>query len=282
MKKNVIFFIMLYAALSNTTYPMEVVASEKKRRKSIGRSLSDKARSITKSTTTKRSASYENNISKSYARDQRLPSISEEKTLNSCISIDPKDINKINSPHNETLLIWAARNNNYSLIKTLLTHDNILINLKNKYNQTALHYAAENKNKKIIKKLLLNPQTDASIFNDEHKTARDMVKGSSDQDIELRRIIFARIMLDLTVNEICRNLQDQYTYACHIAEIDTDEYKKTIILDAVNTINNALEKDQNNQKEEDRDLPDSAKLPDYADDTFIKQMILLRINKGSV
>lgn len=281
MNKNIIFFITLCTALANTTSPMEVAASKKKRRKSIGRSLSDKARSITKGTTTKRSASYENNISKSYARDQRLPSISEEKTLNSCISIDPQDINKINSPHNETLLIWAARNNNSSLIKTLLTHDNILINLKNKYNQTALHYAAEHKNEKIIKKLLLNPQTDASIFNDEHKTARDMVKGNSYQDIELRRIIFARIMLDLTVNETCNALQDKYTYACHIATIDTDEYQKKILFKAVKKINNALQKDQDNQKEEDRDLPNSAKLPDYADDDFIKQMILLRINKSS-
>lgn len=286
MKKNILFFILLCATLAQTAYSMELASStstpKQKRRKSVGRALSDKARSITtRPTLKKRSTSLETNTPDPTAHDQRLPSISEEKTLNSCITINPKDINKINSPHNETLLIWAARNNNSSLIKTLLTYDGILINLKNKYHQTALHYAAEHKNEKIIKKLLLNPQTDASILNDEHKTARDIVKGNSNQDIELRRIIFARIMLDLTVNSVCKTLQDEYAYACHIALIDTDQDQKEIILKALNKINNALKEDQDNQKEEDRDLPEAAKKPTYADDDFIKQMILLRINKGS-
>jgi ankyrin repeat protein len=248
----------------------------------LSRAVSNKVKSIQEGfKPSKKSKSNEHITFHKNTYDHRLPSITDKKELNNCITIDPQEINKIHS-NGETLLLWAARNNNTPLIEQLLTYEDVSINYKNHYSQTALHYIAQNKNEKIIKKLLLNPQTDASIYNNKNKTAREMVNGTNEHDVELRRIIFARIMLDLTVNNTCNELKDRYAYACHIATIDSDEEKKEVIQTAIEMVKKAILNDQNNQQENDRDLPESAKLPDYADDNFIEQMIVARITKDSV
>ena len=178
-------------------------------------------------------------------------------------------------------LLWAARNNDTLLIKELLKYEATEINQVDHCNQTALHYIAQKKDAEIIHLLLLKPQLDASLFNNNRQTAREMIIGNSNEDKQLRLIIFARIMLNLTVKKVCLSLQDNYKYACHISTIDTNEDLNDTITNALNLIKKELKNDYENQKEDDRNLPDAAKIPDYANDDFIKQMIVLQFIKGN-
>lgn len=288
MKKTLIYLITLCTALPHQTYTMESITNTRTTKttpkKSLRRTMSDKTQSISQSLTqsipqglksSKKSKSYEHNLFHKKTYDHRLPSLTEEKQLNDLININPREINKIHA-HGETLLLWAARNNKPSLVEKLLTYDDILINQKNNDHQTALHYCAHYKNEEIIKILLCNPQTDASLLNSDNKTAREMIEGNSEQDIELRRIIFARIMLDLTINSHLKEIQNNM-FIAQTSVINSPKQEKKVIEDAIATIKQVLTNDQNSQKE-DRNLPDSAKLPNYADDEFIKKMILFRIN----
>lgn len=244
MKQNLHLIIMLSAALSPTTQH----AMLQKTSICLQRSLS-KEKSFAIPSPEKKTNAI-------------VPSITKEEEL-AALMTDPQTINK-QYDKGETLLIRATRNGENILIKKLLTYDQLNINIQDDLDKTALHYAAQYKDKKIIKKLLKDARTDTSLVDKNKKTARDLIKGNTEQDAELRRMIFARIMLDWTINKESKLIDNNFKYFLCIATIDTTVKKiKDIIL-----------ADENKQ---DHALPQSARLPAYADDEFIKKMFLLRL-----
>src|SRR5690606_10994745 len=133
----------------------------------------------------------------------------DDKDILKYMIIDPNTINNIYR-HGETQLIWAARNNKSLVVSALLSQPQLDINKQDINGKTALHYIAEHKNESIIEELLRDPRTDASLTDKNQKTSRDVILGNTEQDAKLRRIIFARIMLDWTVNKQCKKIQDTY------------------------------------------------------------------------
>jgi len=293
MKQKISFFtLILLLSLSQSNYGMLSTPTAQKRK--IGRDISEKRRKLTYSLSRKQKKSspgqlqkklnnYESCIPQHNVSDIRLPSLLEEHRLNNNITIDPQTIN-CTFTHGETFLIWAAYHNKISLIQELMKFDNLLINKQDNDGNTALHCSASHKNITAIKKFLLDPRTDASISNKDNKTARNLIQGSTEADTELRRIIFARIMLDMTVNNTCKSIRDLY-YKAWIATMDTGHEKifilqhflTTICLLAIDDIKSAIIQDQDNQNNGDRNLPDSAKMPQYATDKFIAKMLFYRL-----
>lgn len=275
MKKNIFFFIILFTPLINTLYAMELTDSTQQTKKNRRKSA------LKKNAFKRKSKRYENSI---ITDEQKQPILTKKITFEPRALPTNNDLSEGNNNHytyDEAPLLWAARNNNTKLIKELLKYDATEVNQVDHSNQTALHYMAQEKNEEIIHLLLRKPQLDASLFNNNRKTAREMIVGNSDNDQQLRLMIFARIMLNLTVKKVCSSLQDHYKYACHISTIDPNEDPQEVIKNALKAIKESLTNDHANQKEDDRNLPDSAKLPDYANDDFIKEMIILQFTKGS-
>jgi len=186
-----------------------------------------------------------------------------------------KDIVQKQYSNQETILIWAARNNQSLLIEKILEFQNVSINAQKNDGNTALHLAAQTKNTTSINLLLHDHRTDASIKNYEGKTAREMIIGNTDNDKESRRKIFAKIMLDIIINNTCND--NIYTKMLTDNNTSQEELEETIT-QAIDFIKNEFFKDQDKQSD-DRELPASAQFPTFAGDDFIRKTILYRLQK---
>jgi len=194
---------------------------------------------------------------------------------------------------NETLLIQTIRSKNFSQnnpehiekIKEILKHENVDINHKNKWGNTALHYTGILCLPKVAVILISDIRTNTNIKNNSGLRAHDCLHEESfteKQKIqetksitveELRKMFFARITLDLIVEEESFHILVTEKITREKLKKLTDEKEITPFLDNILTIVKArVEKDNQNQKHY-QEIPKECRLPEYATDDFIKNMI---------
>jgi hypothetical protein len=183
------------------------------------------------------------------------------------------------SPRNKiSILTDAVRNYDLDTIQTFIDNPDANLNQKDKWGNTPLHRAVlltrdKINNKDIIQKmidlLLFDPRTDTSLVNDNLYTAPQLLQGG--EYPELRTKLFARNTIDMTINnEIGKILFNSY--------MDTISLNDELIKQsATNIIKNILNT-ESSQKEK---LPEEAKLPEYANDDFIFNMIKKRLPSES-
>jgi hypothetical protein len=104
-----------------------------------------------------------------------------------------------------------------------------------------------------------------------------------DQLVELRRTLFARATIDIItaqecISEIsdCKNCKKSLM---ELYQINQSFITPQLINAAIQNIKNKIDIIENNQKEK---LPPSAKLPLYATDDFIMDMIFFRLNFNAI
>lgn len=197
----------------------------------------------------------------------------------------------------ENNIISVVRFHGIKELQTLLNDPNTDPNHQNKFKMTALHYAAlkaveskravleaieskiaelkiaelkavESKNAEIINLLLNDPRTNSCLKNDQDKLAAHLIVGG-DQCDEIRKLLFARLTLDKNVS------QEMFIMLINLhikKELINNHYiNKTVDIIKRKALRAEL------LQQSDRVLPEDAKLPDYAKDEFIAEMVEHRI-----
>lgn len=213
----------------------------------------------------------------------------------------------------EIALTWAIRKRNDNIIRHLLQQPNIDINCSNKSGNTALHYATLLGNVAAVQLLLACPNLmpnkqncngftpahcaaqcihdetgpHAKILNifthdprvtfstgsadnepslmkkESNQTPHDLIaRKSTDERIDFRKSIFSRLTLDLTVDRL---LGDLWTAKEIIFDIPRDKvpFADDDIIEMIQEVKSKTH---------------DCWIGDYADDDFIKKMILARFN----
>lgn len=209
------------------------------------------------------------------------------------------------SPHekgdNETLLIQTIRGKNFSSrnaehiekVKAMLENENIDVNHQNRWGNTALHYANILHLPEVAILLLRNPRTITTIRNDDHSLAEAFIQEESptikelktEKTItvsELKKEFFARTTLDVVVNEESFNVLVMERITRERLYDLKDNDKLAPLLDPIlETIKARIKKDNENQ-EHYQEIPNECRLPQYATDDFIKQMIFTLLYYNSI
>jgi hypothetical protein len=181
------------------------------------------------------------------------------------------------SPRNK--LTDAVKNYDLNTLQQLVADPNTNLNQTDQFDNTALHYAIAQLERiivleKMITLFLHDPRIDTSIVRKgDNRTASQMLSGG--EDPEMRKLLFARIVLDMQTNhEIGKMLLANYIYGTPL--------NKKLIKQTVQSIKNKIHITETKQQEDERTLPEEAKLPDYATDDFIFTMIENRIPIESI
>jgi ankyrin repeat protein len=175
-------------------------------------------------------------------------------------------------------LIEAVKNCDLNAVQQHIDNPNADLNQKDQYGNTALHrivvkLTEETSDKPALEKIIVlflhNPRIDSSIARDSDKrTASQILSGG--ECPEIRKLLFARMTLDTQTNhELGKMLLKSY--------IDTIPLSDDLIKQTVQSIKSRIQLTENEQTEDKRDLPEEAKLPDYATDNFVFTIIKNRI-----
>jgi len=192
-------------------------------------------------------------------------------------------------------LLIATRYQDHDTIKFYLSNRYFNPNVQDLQLNTALHHAAKNRDRVAIELFIQDPRIKADMRNMDNAMARDLVfPADADRDTvddelrELKRIIFARVILGMTVEQESAELKIIYEHhllTSHIINRTIDRVKNKIhtmeqqqqkpLLKNKEEIKkeNKEEKDEKDKDTNDRELPTSALLPPYATKPFIEDMI---------
>jgi hypothetical protein len=185
---------------------------------------------------------------------------------------------KISPRHKTNSLTHAVQHYDLDATQLYIDNPNANLNQKDQWGNTALHCGMAqlteliNKEKtvqKIIALFLCDPRTDTSITRDgDNRTACQILSGG--ECPEVRALLFARATLDVQTNHaIGKMLLESY--------INNIAINDNLIERTVQSIKDKIQEIETVQKDNNRDLPEEAKLPGYATDDFIFTMIKNRI-----
>lgn len=292
--KKILFFIAITIATQSTLSGMETVVFEKKSKKNSEPQESLDGKLPRKSTPTKihhfrtffshdRSHS-ESSLSKSFSESYLT---TKKKSPKNNIQRSNPEIKRhinIKNQYGNTALILAAISNKTTDIIELIKDPNVIkyINAQNIYGYTALHYIAGHKNREAIDLFFLIPEVDFTLRSKNLDTAQSMITDkSSDEDKKMCNYIFARIMLDTKINEVCcdENQQELF-FPAWISQLGNPLELQALINALTQTIKNAIILDEKKQEEGGRELPESAKFPAYATDDFIYKALISRFQSS--
>lgn len=281
IKLTTIFFISY--ALCTTAYSMDDNPMRKVEKKQL---TPPSLKQLTPPSLIRRKSSNSSSqlTGKSIKENSLLDAVKEDNLERFSMLLKP-DINLPDETGNTPLII-AVMKSNEQIVDLLFKEERLDPNKQNTWQMTALHYAALQNHHPMIEKFIRDPRVDASITNKnnrpkEHKnknhnplteannTARELLSDQTEEDHALRMRLFARITLDRQVNLQVVEMQ----LACF-------NPKTNDMNDDIQSIKQRIDQVHLKQNESnDRKLPQQTELPDYATDEFIKQMLLLRINK---
>lgn len=112
------------------------------------------------------------------------------------ITLAKSDIN-IQNKFGDTLLIWAAINNNVDIIRLLLKNKHININIKNEDGDTALTWAVFNNDIKISKLLIARKDIDINLQDSDGNTA--LILATINNNAKIINLIFGKDNVDISI-----------------------------------------------------------------------------------
>lgn len=193
---------------------------------------------------------------------------------------DSKIITSSRSSQTKISLIEAVRSKDIASIQNIMSNPHCDVNEQTKFGMTALHLAVvqlmNSQNtpefppaKNMVFLLLSEPYIDSSKENNEFKTASQLIQGI-DHLPEIRQPLFARLTLDLTV-------WLETFFMLMNAQINKQEINQLCIAETTKRIFTKIRNTQSKQGGEE--IPINALQLFFADDTFIGQMIKLRMQQ---
>ncbi len=188
-------------------------------------------------------------------------------------SVSMSDLLEQKEIQSQNPFINAVDNKNDSMIEFYLKDPYFNPNVQDCITlDTAFHYAAAQRNTPLIKTLLQDHRIDASIRNRKKQTARDAfishdLMNPTEEELHVRTIIFARITLDTIIEQQAQRLKD--IYFSHSMSPET--------LDAMVEIIKKKFLLFQTKQHGDQAIPESALLPAYATNDFIRNTIRFRI-----
>jgi ankyrin repeat protein len=267
----------LIGTITSSAFTMQSKAIVRKTRPSLNRSKSVKTVDTEK---TKKKSSSTGTL-KIEIENPLLKAIKENNTEQAMMIFRP-DINATDLDGN-TLLTLGIRNNNIEIVTELLQRPELQLNRPNRWGINSFQYALiarttietsalkdpeRNKalqiNATIIHKLIHDIRVDTSLQINDTTTNQTIITPTTTENIELRNLLFTRILLDQAINQFLKK-------SLLSNEIDNNSIDHIVIQvkEHLNTI-------KTNQNCDDRKLPDKAALPDYATDEVIKKIIKSR------
>ena len=221
--------------------------------------------------------------SKKYVRSKTVDGTSgkpKEHTIINLFSLSDSASSLLKkSPRQKTSpLSVAIQNYDLETINLHIKNPNTNLNEQDEWGNTLLHRTVikltEPKSdkdtlQKIITLLLTDSRTDTSITRGlDNRQASQMLSGGDDPT--MRQLLFARATLDIQTNhEIGKMLLKSY-----INNIPLDD---KLIKQTIECITQKIKTTEKVQETGERALPENAKLPEYATDEFIFEMIKKRI-----
>lgn len=258
--------------LTTSSSPTESLSPASSRRSKLTRSLSIKEtvsriipRSLSDEKYKSRRRKKHNSDKLSHIKEEtRLPHSKHNDSMTLCFDHLTEDTVNAQYSHKDTALIYATRNNNISLVQTLLNFKKIDPNLKNTYGKAAFHYAAQHGFNDIIKLFLDDVRFNASLRVDNNKTddanqtIQSLYNKSQSRESAISRALFTRMWIE--------QLIDSYFSS------STKEDMPTLF----DYIQEKIAQDTQLQPEEDRALPQT--VLSYDDnETFIEALSQRRL-----
>jgi len=137
------------------------------------------------------------------------------------------NIANIQDENKDTLLMYAADNNQLNAVKALA--QNTAVNLQNQYGYTALMYAAENGFIDIVKYLINESNTDINITSVDENTA--LIFAADHGHLDIVKLLVEKIRIDKNKNIDAINVQNNegFTALMYAAYQDNFDIVKILI-----------------------------------------------------